>query len=335
MKTLHGSEVSRPAFPGAGSAHQEDTGKMKSSSTVYKTLFFALGLLFGAGLLFSSCVTVATDQDIMSLNDQVVLLNNRLNAVQDSMAKREASLSVSMTKREASLTKELSEDWDARLKAIRGNLAEVMAETERIKEDLGALSGKVEENTHLAKHMIERDTTQEDMMRAGVADLKTKVEELEKSIKDVKAYLGLVPGFAQKGVKTDEGKTLAPISPENARYEASLAAYKGGKLEEALDGFRDFIKAYPQSDLADNAQFWIGECHMALNQYEQAILAYQEVIKRYPKGNKVPSAMLRQALAFQAIKDNTSAKLLLKKIIKNYPDSNEASIAKTKLNSMK
>jgi TolA-binding protein len=74
---------------------------------------------------------------------------------------------------------------------------------------------------------------------------------------------------------------------------------------------------------------------MGLNQYEQAILAFQQVIKRYPKGNKVPSAMFRQALAFEAIKDTTSAKLLLAKIIKSYPKSNEASIAKTKLESMK
>jgi len=299
---------------------------MKRSSAVYKRLFLVLGLLLGAGFLLSSCVTVATDQDIMSLNDQVVLLNNRLNALQDSMGKREASL-----------TKELSGDVDTRLKAIRGNLAEVVAETDRIKENLDALSGRVEENTHLAKHVIERDTTREDMMRAAITDLKTRVEALEKSVKDVKAYLGLGPGFQPKGVATGEEKTVqqAPVSPEQAKYAHALAVYKAGKLEEAIGNFKDFIKVFPKSDLADNAQFWIGECYMGLKQYDQAILAYQQVIKRYPKGNKVPNAMLRQALAFQAINDSTSAKLLLKRIIKNYPNSNEANIARTKLKSIK
>lgn len=304
--------------------YQEATGKMKRRS-VYKRFFLVLGLLLGAGFLLSSCVTVATDQDIMSLNDQVVLLNNRLNALQDSMRKRQASL-----------TRELSGDVDTRLKAIRGNLAEVVAETDKIKEDLDALSGRVEENTHLAKHVIERDTTQEDMMRAAITDLKTRVEALEKSVKDVKAYLGLGPGFQPKGVTTGEEKTVqAPVSPEQAKYDHALAIYKAGKLEEAIGNFKDFIKVFPKSDLADNAQFWIGECYMGLKQYDQAILAYQQVIKRYPKGNKVPNAMLRQALAFQAINDSTSAKLLLKRIIKNYPDSNEASIARTKLKSIK
>jgi tol-pal system protein YbgF len=298
---------------------------MKRFWAVYKTLFCVIGLLLCTGSVLSSCVTVATDQDIMSLNDQVVLLNNRLNALQDSM-----------TKRETSLSKELSGDVDVRLKAIRGNLAEVGAETDRIKEDLSALSGRVEENTHLAKHVIERDTTQEDTLNAGIADLRTRVDELEKSIKDVKAYLGLVPGFEHKGAATGEEKTVQPpVSPERARYEHALAVYKEGKLEEAIGNFNELIKTFPKSDLADNAQFWIGECYMALKRYEQAILAYQQVIKQYPKGNKVPDAMLRQALAFQAINDNTSAKLLLKKVIKNYPNSNAANLAKTRLNSMK
>jgi tol-pal system protein YbgF len=298
---------------------------MMRSSAVHKRVFSILGLLLGAGFFLSSCVTVATDQDIISLNDQVVLLNNRVNALQDSMGKREASLS-----------RELSGDVDARLKSIRGNLAELVAETDGIKGDLSALSGKVEENSHLAKHAIERDTAQEDLMRAGIADLKTRVEELEKSIQNLKAYLGLQAGFPQKTAKTEAGKTTPPeVSPEKIKYENSLASYKEGKPEEAIVGFKDFIKTYPKSDLADNAQFWIGECYMTLKQYEQAILAYQQVIKHYPKGNKVPNAMLRQALAFEAIKDTTSAKLLLKKIIKNYPDSNEAGIAKTKLESMK
>jgi tol-pal system protein YbgF len=311
---------------------------MITSSAVSKNLFPILGLLLGAGFLLSSCVTVATDQDIMSLNDQVVLLNNRVNTLQDAMNKREASLQDTMSKREASLSKELSGGVDARLTAIRGNLAEVVADTDRIKQDLDTLSGKVEENSHLAKHAVERDTTQEDMLRAEIADMQGRIGKLEKSVTDLKAYLGLQAGFAQReSAKTGEGKSAPapPVSPEKAKYDNSLAVYKQGKLEEAIVDFKDFLKTYPQSDLADNAQYWIGECYMGLNQYEQAILAFQQVIKRYPNGNKVPNAMFRQALAFEAIKDTTSAKLLLTKIIKNYPKSNEASIAKTKLESLK
>jgi len=298
---------------------------MKRLRTVSRMLFLHFLFLAGAGILLSSCVTVATDQDIMAMNDQMLLLRNRVNALQDSMRTREATLS-----------KELSGNTEAQLQTIRGNLAEAVAETDRIKEALSVLNGKVEENTHLTKHVIERDTTREDATRAEVADLKSRVEELEKSIKEVKEYLGLVSGVkptvAAPLASAAEEKTVQPaISPDKARYDHAMAAYKAEKFDEAIGNFKELLKSYPNSDLADNAQFWIGECYMSLKQYEQAILAYQQVIKRYPKGNKVPNAMLRQALAFQAINDTTSANLLLKRIIKNYPASNEASIAKTKL----
>jgi tol-pal system protein YbgF len=311
---------------------REDASKMRESAPAYRThipiFWWLLSLLFS----LSSCVTVATDQDIMRLNDQVGLLNNRVNAFQNTLADREASLA----NREASLSKALSGDLQTRLSAIRGNQAQMEVEIDRIKEDLGRLSGSVEESGHLAKRAIERDTSQEDTMAAAVADLEKRVMKLEKDTKDMNAYLGLSQTGERKPVKVEEPKPEGKkISPEDALYEKSLAAYKSGDLETAISGFNNFMKTYPKSDLADNAQFWIGECHMSLNQYEQAILAYQKVIKSYPKGNKVPSAMLRQALAFQALKDDTSAKLLFEKLMRNYPKSNEAGIAKKKLEMMK
>jgi tol-pal system protein YbgF len=118
-------------------------------------------------------------------------------------------------------------------------------------------------------------------------------------------------------------------------YDSALAAFRGERYEQAMEGFREFLGTYPESDRADNAQFWIGECFMSLKQYEQAILAYQKVIKNYPQGNKVANAMLRQAIAFLELKDKTSAKLLMKRIITTYPNSSEADIAEKKLETIK
>jgi len=95
------------------------------------------------------------------------------------------------------------------------------------------------------------------------------------------------------------------------------------------------LDTYPKSDLADNAQFWIGECFMGLKQYEHAILEFNKVIKNYPKENKVPNAMYRQAIAMQKIDEATGAKIVLKNLIKTYPNSPEAADAKKKLSSMK
>jgi len=288
-------------------------------------------LLSVFALLLSSCVTM--EQDLLYLNDQVKALNERVGRLEETMDAK------------------LSKDLESRLKGIRENQADLVNDMNNVKGEVQVLSGRVEENLHLTKRAIERDTTEQDLMKAGFTELKERVARLETRVSQISAYVGLESSgegikkpveaapVPAKEPETPEPKPVVaeekPVSPEKAQYEATLKAYQQGKYEAAIAGFEGFLKKHPKSDLADNAQFWIGECYMALKQYEKAILAYQEVIKKYPKANKVPNALLRQALAFYEINDKTSSRLLLKKIIKKYPESSEAKIAKAKLEKMK
>ena len=145
-------------------------------------------------------------------------------------------------------------------------------------------------------------------------------------------YLGL---RAKDEGEIPKGPSKDSASGEKRFYDLAYAHYRAGKYDLALSGFNNFLSRYPDSKLADNAQFWIGECFMGLKAYEKAILAYQDVIKKFPKGNKVPNALLRQAGAFLEIRDKTSSRLLLKKIIEKYPNSSEAKTARKKLKTLK
>ena len=144
-----------------------------------------------------------------------------------------------------------------------------------------------------------------------------------------------IPQVQRPATPTIQPESEVKLPPDQTLYDINMDIYRKEKYEEAIVGFKNFLKKYPTSTLADNAAFWIGESYMSLKQYEQAILAFQKVIKTYPRGNKVPNATLRQALAFYELNDKTSAKLLLRKLIKNYPKSNEAKIAGSKLKTMK
>jgi tol-pal system protein YbgF len=278
-----------------------------------------LFLLF-VPFFLGSCIT--TQEDILYLNNQIVALNNKVTKMEERIS--------------------------GNLDSIHEHQAESVGEIDKVKGEVQEISGRVADNRELLRRAVERDTTEQDTMKADLHDLSRRIAELEARIKQIYEYLGL-EGTAlehEKGVLKPpvtagepEKKPAVPeekkVVPDSVFYDITLSAYKEGKYEEAATGFKNFTEKYPQSDLADNAQFWIGECYMALKQYEQAILAYQKVIKKYPKGNKVPNAMLRQALAFYEIKDKTSSQLLLKRIIKKYPGSSEAKIAKAKLKTMK
>jgi tol-pal system protein YbgF len=293
----------------------------------HSRLLWRLGLLALTSLALSSCVT---KDDILYLNDQIVALNGRVNKME----------------------KGVSTDVDQRLEAVRLRLAQLGADLDKAKADMETLSGRVEENNYLTKRTIERDTSDQDAVRSGVAGLNERVARLETEVKRLNEYVA-IPTSSTSPPSTAPAQSVPPastasvakpavqapptpaVSPEESLYESALAKFRAGQSEEALAGFKHFLGKYPKSKLADNAQFWIGECYFSLRQYEQAILAYQEVIKNYPQGNKVPNAMLRQALAFNEINDTTSAKLLLKKIVKSYPNSSEAKIAESKLKTIK
>ncbi|MBN2124470.1 MAG: tol-pal system protein YbgF [Deltaproteobacteria bacterium] len=283
------------------------------------------GLLsFGLCLLpLSSCVY---DREFTYLNDQIVALNRRVSNIEETL--------------DAKLSRNLD--------TVLSSQGEMRVDMDRIREELRGVAGRVEDNEHVVKRIVERDLGEQDAMKASLAQVTERVAALDAAVRQQQEYLGLEPPPAkeeprepsaappdQQGPGMEQtGVTSAPRSEEVGLYDASLASFREGKFEDAMAGFRQFLQSYPKSDRADNAHFWIGECHMALKQYEQAILAYQEVIKKYPKGNKVANALLRQALAFLEIKDKTSSSLLLKKIIRNYPNSNEAVIAKKKLKTL-
>ncbi len=226
--------------------------------------------------------------------------------------------------------------------SIRLSLAQLEADNKEIRDHIRTLTGKVEENNHLLKDTIEEDINKEDYMVSQVKQLTSRVQELSSRIERVENHVGLEPPAEKEEVEVRETLTEkkpekpAPVEAakkptESSLYEKTLGLFREDRYDEAIEGFKEFLKMYPGSDLADNAHFWIGECYRMKEDYEKAILAYQKVINGYPKGNKVPSALLHQAYAFEELNDETTSNLIYKKLVKNHPETREAEIARKRL----
>ncbi len=117
-------------------------------------------------------------------------------------------------------------------------------------------------------------------------------------------------------------------------YEKARRYFERKNYREAIARFNKFLKKHPQSEFADNAQYWIGESYYALKQFDQAILEFDAVRRKYPSGNKVPAALLKQGFAFAELGDKVDARLILQELIARYPQSIEAVTAKEKVKAL-
>lgn len=128
-----------------------------------------------------------------------------------------------------------------------------------------------------------------------------------------------------------EELALAKEAPEvQDEYKTGLRAFQAQQFDNAIQQFRSFQRKYPNSEMADDAQYWIGESYFDQRDYNRAILEFNDVLK-YRKGDRVPAALLRQAQAFLEIGDKTDARLILQKLLNDHPNSEQAQEAKARL----
>jgi tol-pal system protein YbgF len=245
---------------------------------------------------------------------------------------------------------EQDEEWRNRLEAvtkdldsIRTSVAQLQADLFGVKENIQVLTGQIEESNYLIRGVIEKDTTKTDVMVSQINELSLAAEDLSSRLEILENYVSAeIEAKKQRALleksspPKQEGRTETPAPrqrelTESELYDRALGYHRDGRHQESMADFNNFLKLYPKSELADNAQFWIGECYRAQGKYEEAILAYQKVINGYPGGNKVPAAMLHQGLAFEKIDDKTTAELVYKKLVKNFSSTKEAEIAKKRL----
>lgn len=118
-------------------------------------------------------------------------------------------------------------------------------------------------------------------------------------------------------------------------YDRYITTFKQGNLDAAMQGFSQFLTEYPTSELAANAQYWLGECYYGKKDYVRAIDAFDRVKVDYPSSEKVPSALLKKGFAYLALKDRNRASSVWRQVVDGYPNSPEAGKALEKLAQLK
>jgi tol-pal system protein YbgF len=114
-------------------------------------------------------------------------------------------------------------------------------------------------------------------------------------------------------------------------YSNGLRDLNGHKYDLAAQEFQDYLKYYPDTDLAANAQFYVGEIAFAQQQFQEAVEAYSKVITNYSKSFKIAPARLKRGLALVATGQKTSGIRDLRSVVRLYPGTDEERRARAKL----
>lgn len=114
-------------------------------------------------------------------------------------------------------------------------------------------------------------------------------------------------------------------------YNTAYLDFTRGNYQVAIIGFRRFVKLFPSSEMADNAQYWIGECFYSLGQLDSAGVEFQRVINEYPQGNKVPAALYKLGLVYQLQGKEGLAQQKFKEVVDKFPGTPEANRAQEKI----
>jgi tol-pal system protein YbgF len=118
----------------------------------------------------------------------------------------------------------------------------------------------------------------------------------------------------------------------SSRYDNALQTLRSGHYQNAAKQFEQIVALYPNSDLADNAQYWLAETMYINRDFDSASAAFQHVINRYPLSSKVADALLKIAFIKLELNEIKAGKQQLQALIQTHPQSSAAKLAQQRLN---
>jgi len=215
---------------------------------------------------------------------------------------------------------------ERRLEAIErilanGSLVDLTLQMDALQRQAAELQGRVESLE------FEQSGTG-DRQRALYSDLDERLQNLEDGLRQA-ASSGSIAG-ADGG----ESESFNPSGGDQETYQGAFEMLKEQRYEDAAEAFAGFLAAYPESQLADNAQYWLAEAHYVTDEFALALDEFQEVLDLYPRSRKVPDALLKIGYCNYELDNWPEARIALSRVRADFPDTTAARLAEQRLERM-
>lgn len=142
------------------------------------------------------------------------------------------------------------------------------------------------------------------------------------------------PTAADRAADGAPATAAADPAAESAGYNEAFSALKDGRYAESARRFQGFIDQYPNSELAANAWYWLGESYYATQNYPIALESFQTLLTRFPRSQKAPDALLKVGYSQYELKQFDAARGTLDEVVRRYPDTTVARLAQGRLRAL-
>jgi tol-pal system protein YbgF len=238
---------------------------------------------------------------------------------------------------------------------------QLQTQVQQLQEQMTAMQRSFDERMGVMNNLVERDTDAVNKVAAAVSALQStlqkqqgdssthvdqlsgQLQSLNDTLDELKARLAKVSkqledmqssqqsAAATNAQQQAQQKDMAQAPPPDVLYNNALRDYNGAKNDLAIQEFSDYVKYYPNTDLAGNCYFYLGEIQFRQGNYQQAAQSYDQVLQNFPSGSKVASAQLKKGFSLIELGKQEDGVVELRRVIQRYPRSPEALQARERL----
>ena len=268
-----------------------------------------LSLLIWTVVLASWSVSPAHAQ-----KKDTLLVMQRMDTMQQMMINMQKTLDT-----QTAVLKTLIEQTNANVSSMKAQMEEMRKSTG---QNLASNAARFDSMTG----EIQSLTSSQEEILARIARLGEQMAQTQNIIQTLNAPSAVPPGAPGQPAPTP------PTVPDaETLYKSGLSAFNGGQYQLAVQSFQEYLQYYSSTDLASNAQFYVGESYYSQGEYDKAIEEYNKCVEQFPKGNKVAAAQLKKGYALLAQDKESSGIKELRSLIQRFPNAREADLARQRL----
>jgi tol-pal system protein YbgF len=301
-----------------------------------------------------AAVLFTTPTPAFAANKEMVELQTQVRALQDAVAR-------------------LQQSNDERMGVMRDLIQQTTDAVNKMAVTMDTVQRQMHAQSDATGKNVETLSGQMQSLNDSLDELKARLGRIEKSVGDVQSQQqsisakldngsggGMAAGggapMTDNGAPASNGNLPAPIvrngkpsaaipaasslpttpaaPPVEDLYRTAFSDYNGAKYTLASGEFNDVIKFYPDSNLAGNAYFYLGEIDYKAGRFSSAAKSYDKVMEQYPGNPKTAVSQLRKGESLLAMKQNDAGVRELRSLIQRYPNTQEATAARSKLNAL-